>query len=173
MEDTDRGVKYSRCVDYGDAPHYGVKAEKHFYMSTSDNGYSLQADGSLVQTTYISYDYRPGFNYTSIATLRKESNDVSIDNGTFVINGPITNAEYNHVCLWHAYANIGDRTTTEILVPFDDDSLSLRLELQGEIFPGTYAYAQRYDESQVRLDVMSNSTLYWNLAGSNTLSPTT
>jgi hypothetical protein len=169
LEETNIGVKYDRCWEYGATSPYGIKAEYHFYMNPSDNGFSLQDDGSLKRITEFERDYQPGFNFRSIENLTKISDQVSVDNGTFVLNGPIANAEYDHVCLWQAHSNIGDSRTIEILTPFDNDSLSLRFDFQGDITPGTYQYTNYYDPSPVTIDISSNSDAFWAQVDSNIL----
>lgn len=172
LEDTDVGVKYDRCWEYGGISLYGIKTDKHFYMNTSENGYSLTEDGSLQQTSEFVREYQPGFNFESIVTLRKVSEEVSIDNGTLVLDGPISHAEYDQVCLWQVDYSIGDGRTVELIVPFDTDSLSLRFELRGDIAPGTYQYTDQGYNSPVRIDVISNSDIFWNQINTNTLGAT-
>ena len=170
LEETNVGVKYDRCWEYGtNSSLYGIKAEYHFYMNPSDNGFSLQDDGSLKRIIEFERDYQPGFNFRSIETLTKVSDQVSVDNGTFVLNGPISSAEYEHVCLFQGHSNIGDRRTIEIVTPFDNDSLSLHFTFQGDITPGTYQYTNYYDPSQVTIDISSNSAAFGAQVNSNTL----
>ena len=169
LEETDVGVKYDRCWEYGDVSPYGIKTEYRFYMNASDNGFSLQDDGSLKRITEFERDYQPGFNFKSIETLTKISNQVSVDNGTFVLNGPIVSAEYDHVCLWQVHSNIGDRHTIEVVTPFDNDSISLHVDLQGDITPGTYQYTNYNDPSQVTIDISSNSAAFRDQVSSTTL----
>lgn len=172
LEETDIGVKYDRCWEYGGASSpYGIKTEYNFYMNPSDNGFSLQDDGSLQQITEFERSSEPGFNFRSTATLTKVSNQVSVDNGTFVLNGPISNTEYSHICLWEGYRNIGGRHQISINTPFDSDSLSLSLSFQGNITPGTYQYTNYNDASQITIDVTSNADLFWTQINSNILAP--
>ena len=59
----------------------------------------------------------------------------------------------------------------DIVIPYDDSMLTLSLLTQSNpaVGPVTYTLATSSD-SPIRLDVSSQSTAFWNIVGSNTLS---
>lgn len=161
LEDTERGVIYNECEEYGDIdPPYGIKTPQHFYMNVQDPGFMLQADGTLQQTAVYELEYNPGFSYESIQTLTKVSEGVDIDNGTLALRGPVSVEEYSHVCLLKSTSNIGNRRSYHLIIPFDNERMIFSLNLIGEAPVGTYIINDYYSANEVVIDFYSNSILF-------------
>lgn len=109
--------------------------------------------------------------YNQSFVLSKKSNEIIIDNGLLILNGPISVTEYNHACVVLHYSNIDDGKIYDIVIPYDDSILTLSLltQLNPAVGPVTYTLATSSD-SPIRLDISSQSTAFWNIVGSNTLS---
>ncbi len=161
LEDTNSGVAFSECRRYGsiDIP-YGIKTDQHFYMSTQESGFTLQFDGTLQQTTVYERDYNPGFSYKSIQTLTRLSDEVDVDNGTFVLRGPVSVEEYSHVCTFKSTSNIGNRRSYQLIIPYGNGSISFGLRLIGNVRVGTYVINDYYNENEVVIDIYSNAVLF-------------
>lgn len=170
FEETENGVLVSECQDYGYDDHYGTKSDDRFYIYSTLNGHTLQENGTLSQVTTEEYDYSPGFIYESTNTLSRISNGIELDNGTLVLNGPVSVEEYSHVCLWQVSSSIGVSRTVELSVRYGDSYLSLRLDIEGDVVAGVYQYEDRsVTDSEVFLDVASNAIEFWDLVDSNVL----
>ena len=173
FEETDSGVKYSRCFEYGDfySP-YGVKTNEHFYMSpgdASDTGFTIQDKDTLKRVKEYENEWEPGFRVESIQTLTKISSDVDIDSGTFILNGRITIEEYNHTCTSYSYSNVGELRNIQFSVPYDDGKISLHFTLIGEIAEGNYYYKDYSESEEVYLDISSTADAFWDIVGSDWL----
>jgi len=171
LEETDKGVKYESCRRYGGIPNYGIKTKEHFYLNPIDNGFILNGGGVLEQRSEYTNEWEPEFYYKSIQKITKITDVSVIDNGTLIVNGPISIEEYSHVCIWEVSYSVGNKRAFEIMVPFDDSYVSFRLDAYDEIVAGTYDYTTPYSDSLVRVDLSSNATAYWDIVESNTLSP--
>ncbi|MDH5446261.1 MAG: hypothetical protein OEY52_11950 [Gammaproteobacteria bacterium] len=171
FEDTDKGVKYSRCRNYGRIPLYGIKTDTRFYLNIMDNGFSLNNENVLEQITEYNNEWEPDFHYKSISKLTKITDTTLVDNGTLIVNGPVSLEEYNHICILAVSYSLGHSKIFEIMTPFDDDYISLRLDTYDKVTPGVFEYEERHQESLVKIDLHSNAQKYWNIVGSNTLAP--
>jgi hypothetical protein len=170
FEETENGVLVSECQDYGYDDHYGTKSDDRFYIYSTLNGHTLQENGSLSQVTTEEYDYSPGFIYESTNTLSRISDDIVLDNGTLVLNGPVSVEEYSHVCLWQVSDSVGVSRTVELQARYGGSYLSLRLEIEGDVVAGVYQYDDRsVTDSEVLLDVASNAIEFWDIVDSNGL----
>lgn len=176
MDDTVTGVQFERCWEYGEPfPLVGVKTSDRFYTfpgSPSDPGYAIHSESLLTRVTTFEPAWDPGYSYESIETLTKISDSIEIDNGTFILNGPISVAEFNHACVWLATDDPVELQTLEFLAPYTDDSISFHFQFKGGITVGTYHYDELRFADEVVLDVFSNATAFMNTVGSNALSPT-
>ncbi|MCP4491826.1 MAG: hypothetical protein GY820_31645 [Gammaproteobacteria bacterium] len=173
FEDTDSGVKYNRCWEYGNfySPH-GVKTVEHFYMypgDPSDTGFTIQDKDTLKKVTTYENEWEPEFSFESIQTLTRISSDVEIDSGTFILNGPISIEEYNHTCTWQVSSNVGESRTLELLVPYDNGNINFHFRLIGEISVGSYYYNEYWESEKIYMDIGSTSDAFWNIVGSNIL----
>jgi len=171
LEETDKGVKYSSCNRYSGIPNYGIKTEEHFYLSPIENGFRLNGDGVLEQRSEYENEWEPDFYYKSILNLTEISESNIIDNGTLIVNGPVSIEEHNHICVWEVSYSIGNKRTLEIMAPFGDSYISFRLDIYDEIVAGLFEYSGPNSESLVRVDLSSSASSYWDVVGSNTLSP--
>lgn len=175
MEDTENGVKYSRCSDYWNFySGYAVKTSEHFYMSLNDGseaGFTLQDDDTLKKVSYSTDEYSPGYNFESITTLTKINDGVSINNGSLVLTGPVSVAEYDQSCLWKNYSSIGERQSLSFSVPYGDDNLTFSLYSYVDISVGSYSYTDYFDAKAVRLDVYSYTDDFRDIADSSYLEP--
>jgi hypothetical protein len=170
FEETENGVLVSECKDYGYDGHYGTKSDDHFYIYSTLNGHTLQENGTLSQVTTEEYDYSPGYIYESTNTLSRISDGIELDNGTLVLNGPISVEEYSHVCLWQVSDSLGVSRTVELQARYGDSYLGLRLDIEGDVVAGVYQYDDRYvTDSEVLLDVSSNAIEFWDIVDSNVL----
>lgn len=175
FEDTIYGVEYNNCYEYGNFHKgFGVKSDNLFYMSTYDSaevGFSA-VDENQLQRVFTSEDESsPGFTFYETQTLTRISVNPELDNGSFVLNGPVTVAEYDHICLEESYTLLGNIYTVNLNMPFDDDALSIYLRFIGDIKVGSYSYEDYSDTEAVDLDISSNSNVFWDVIGSNTLAP--
>ncbi len=161
LEDTNRGVVFNECWEYGgiETP-YGIKTDQHFYMNTQESGFTLQADGSLQQSTIYEREYSPGLSYEAIQTLTRLSDEVDLDSGTFVLRGPVSVEEYSHVCTFINTSNIGNTRTYQLTIPYDNGYINFSLRLIGNVSTGTYVIDDYYNENAVVIDIYSNSTLF-------------
>jgi hypothetical protein len=173
FEETDKGVKFAPCQDYGSLPsNYGIKTNEHFYLNTRENGFSLNSNNELEQRSEFTYDWEPDFYYKSISKLTKKSDAVNIDNGTLILTGPVSVEEYGHICTSSTLYSIGNSRVITINAPYDDDYLSFRLDIYDEITAGTsYQYQTPYEQSIIRIDVLSSATLFHDITGTNLLQP--
>lgn len=171
MKETLIGVTFSTCREYAENQPFGIKTDYHFYMNSGDSGFTLQNDGSLKQTSEFELESEPDLSYKRTEILKHISKDLIIDSGTQILNGPISNSEYNHVCVSQYYSNIGNNKIISIIVPFTNNNIEFYIDLQGEVSPGTYQYNNYLDYSDVSIDVFSNSDIFWNIIHTNTLSP--
>ncbi len=171
LDDTDIGVGYAECRRYGGILNYGVKTDDHFYMNTQDNGFALQDDGTLQMESAYTYPWDPEYNYESIQTLTKVSDDIQLDYGTFILNGPIAKEEYAHVCRWTAHSNIGKNRTVAIIAPFGDDDMSFQFNIVDDIAAGAYTYSRFVGNRPFTIDVSSFATEFQSAINSNTLAP--
>jgi hypothetical protein len=170
FEETENGVLVSECQDYGYNGHYGTKSDDRFYIYPTLNGHTLQENGTLSQVTTEEYDYSPGFIYESTNTLSKISDGIELDNGTLVLNGPISVEEYSHVCLWQISSSVGVSRSVELSVRYGDSYLSLQIDMEGDVVAGVYQYEDRsVTDSEVILDVGSNAAEFLDLIDSNAL----
>jgi len=172
MEENDNGVNFNKCWEYGGFKVLtGVKTSQHFYMFLAESGFALSSDGVLKQVSSLERSWEPDFNFESVKTLRKLSDGIEIDSGSFILNGPVSVEEYDHVCAWQVYSNVGSRRTLEIIVPYGSTHLSLHFLLIGEIPTGEYYYADSWEAESIIIDVLSNDSLFRDQRGTNTLSP--
>lgn len=169
LDDTVVGVEYSVCRVYGGIPVYGIKTDKHFYMNVSDDGFVLQDDGTLMRSRSYTNSWEPGFNFVAIETLTKISDNLLLDSGTFIFNGPVAITEHAHVCRRKTDYSVGIQWAVNIQVPYDDDYLTFNIEIRDAITAGTYTYARRWDATPVQIEVYSNATAFWNIVGTNTI----
>ena len=108
MEEKEDGVRFNRCWEYGGFNELtGVKTNKRFYLNLSDPGFTLNSDGELEQVSSFERSWEPDFTFQSVKTLRKISDDVEIDSGSYILNGPVSVEEYEHVCAWQVHSSVG------------------------------------------------------------------
>ena len=172
LEDTDDGVKFDRCWEYGGIySPYGIKTNERFYMDSSDEGYVLVSNDTLRQISNYEDDFQPGFDFESISTLSKIAEGVEVDDGVFVLSGPVSVDERDNVCAWQVYSNIGVFRTIEVIAPYENGSILLNISLIGDITEGEYQYSDFWDVGPVKIDVTSSVEAFWDQTGSNTLAP--
>jgi len=173
FDDNKDGVEYSYCWDYGEESSNGIKTDKSLYLSTRDETYKLQKDGTLQSIIYGEDEYEPGFTFETITTLSRISDETLLDNGTFILNGPISVEEYSHICVARQFSNIGTYRSSHLLTRYGDSVMELRLDMQGEVNAGQYQYEYRYSAGYkpLQLGVTSEASEFWAEVNSNTLSP--
>ena len=171
MEDTKQGVRYELCNYYGGIPGYGIKTDERFYLNSSENGFSINSEGVLEQMTDYTLSWEPEYRYRSIQNPVKKSDSISLDNGTLIIQGPVSVEEYTHVCIWSVSYSTGNRKSFEIMTPYDDSYISLRFDIYDEIGAGIYQYTNSTDSTQISIDIMSTSTSFGNITGNSSLFP--
>lgn len=173
FDDNENGVQFNECHDYGGAASYGIKTDKNLYLHIWDDGYKLLKDGRLQKISASENEYQPGFSFETITTLSKISEEILLDSGTLILNGPVSVEEYNHVCLSQYYSNIGVSKSVELFARYGDSYLSLRLDMVDEISAGQYQYEYRYNgiHKPLLLDVYSGASEFDAVVNSNTLSP--
>ena len=177
FDDTLQGVRYSACWDYArTSSAYGVKTDAHLYLQPSDpddTGFIAINSNTLQRTSHYEAEWQPGFRHVQIDTLTRLSDGVEIDNGTVLMNGPISVNEYNHVCISKVYSNLGESRGLLFMVPYDDRHISFSLNYLGDLSPGTYSYNERWDSEAelLNMDVSSSAYDFSDIVGSNTLAP--
>lgn len=173
FEETERGVKFDKCIDYGGLSSYGIKTDEHFYLYANENGFYLNVDNILEQQTEYSYELQPEFTYKSIVHLTKMSDVQTIDSGTLIINGAVTLEQYSHLCIWEVSYSHGYGRVFELLSPFGDDDLSFRLEINDVISPGVYQYDKNANDNLVEISITSFATEFRDDTGTSWLYPKT
>jgi len=153
LEETDRGVKHSRCEDYGDfRKNYGVKTSKNFYMHPTDSldtGFQAIDENTLIQATVSEAEVHPGFRYESTEILTRISNGVVLDSGTLIYNGSINFAEYSHACVDAWSSSSDDYKVLIFSSPYGDGNIDFTFILNGEVVPGDY-----YEDDDVSSDIV-------------------
>lgn len=170
-------IKYSPCWGLGinESPvintgtqlitDYGSSFSKIFTKNI-DGSYSTQ-EVKVLQASSSTY-------YNQKLTLTKLSNEIIIDKGLLVLNGPVAVTEYNHACFVHHYSNVNDGRIYEIVIPYDDSFLSLSLTSISKPAVGPVTYTVTTSgTSPILLNILSPSTAFWNTVGSNILTTNT
>lgn len=173
LDDGENGVRQDECWKYGDVySGFGVKTDENFYMNpgdAGDAGFKIVDNNTLVRVSEYESEWEPGFSLKSISTLKRISDGVSVDSGTFVLNGPISLTEYSHVCVFRNESSLGEVVSLQVLMPYEDSQISLNLRLVGAVPPGTYYYNRYWESEEIDLDINSNARSFWEIVGSNTL----
>lgn len=169
-------IKYSSCWEYGINDYIAIKTDSHLsningytFILNEDGSYSTEKDKGNINYPGISTEY-----YDTHLTLSKISDDVIIDKGLLVLNGPVAVTEYNHACLSHHYSNLFSENIYELTVPYDDRYLNFRLELASKPSEGAVVYSDFTSEDPVSdFFISSNATVFWETVNSNLLAPDT
>jgi len=172
IEESDNIIGYDRCWEYGtDILDLAVKSNDLLYLNQSQPGFVLLENGDLEQTRLYESEFQPDVRFESITTLSKRSAEIELDNGTLVLRGPISKSEYQHVCLFQSHNNYEDYRVFEVITPFSDNSLSVRLVLDGDVNEGLYKYTNYGDVEEIEINVISNTAEFIDQAGANSLVP--
>ena len=171
ISDSGGGVSYQSCWRYGDSSITAVKTDEYLYLDINSDGYSQGSNGELSRTMLVDNPNSQTNELRVTETLTKLSSNVQLDSGKFVLNGAITNIEDNHVCLFKSSNSLNSNESLEIVVPFYDSTLSVRLRSTERLVPGTYQYEQSSNNIVYGFNVSSNSSIFWNQIGTNGLFP--
>lgn len=172
-EDAD-GIRYYECWQYGGDGIPAIKTENNLYLNSGNTVYTLNDDGSYStqEETNITYDWMTDTYFNRHSTLSKLSDDVVIDKGLLVLSGNVELAEYSHVCLWRYYSDLSDQRAYELIVPYDDSYLGMRLDLASVPPVGSVEYTPFAEGASIlSFDIVSNANLFWDTEGSNSLYP--
>lgn len=171
IDDNGVSVNYQSCWRYGDYLISAVKTDEYLYLDINSTGFSLEPDGDLSRTAVNDDPYNPVNEIRVTETLSKLSSSVQLDSGKFVLNGAITNNEDNHVCLFKSYNSLNSHESIEVVVPFDNSTLSLYFRTTSQLTPDTYQYEQHVSTELYSFNIMSNSNTFFSQIGTNNLSP--
>lgn len=176
LADQGSTVQTSSCYDYGiNLPVPGVKTASRFYMYVNQNGYSQTPNGDLVRETAVEDDpYSATLQQQKVTTLSQLSPDVLLDNGSLSVSGIIQANEADQVCVLHIYNNLNDNESYDIIIPYDDDILSLRISTSSRLAPGAYNFDRDTAQNEIyRFNFSSSSTIFWDMFSSNVIQPST
>ncbi|OZG70845.1 hypothetical protein BTA51_23690 [Hahella sp. CCB-MM4] len=171
FEETNYGIANDWCWGYGHRPPaYAQKSKDYLYLSADDSsGFRLQSDNSLQRTSEEPHHLDEAYIDRSTYTLRKISENVQIDSGTFILNGPVSITEYSHVCAWEVSRSWDIHRSIELIVPYGDEVISMRFEIYDDLSVGSYGYATLNVPTTlpISLHIGSNATEFVNTVGSN------
>lgn len=171
--DADR-IRYSDCWEYRNQGAIAIQTNDYLYLNGGNTAFARTNVGSYTteEETNITYPGMTEVYFNQHSELVKINDEVNVDSGTLILTGNISIAEYDHTCLWVRYSDTFDRKDYELIVPYDDFNLSLRLDFEATPTIGTYDYSMFTDSLPIILfDVGSNATLFWDTVNSNTLAP--
>jgi len=168
-------IKYYAC--WGDGTNGAPVSKTDTQIITDDGSFFSRIFTKNIDGSYSTQEVKnlqdggdDTTYYNQSFVLSKISNEIIIDKGLLVLNGPVSVAEYNHACVVRHYSNINDGAIYEIVIPYDDSTITLSLLTQSNpvVGPVNYTLASSSD-SPIRLNISSQSTGFWNTVGSNTL----
>ena len=172
MEEKENGVVFNKCWDYGGGNEsIGVKVNDYFYMDFSDVGLSLNNEGELKHVSSFEKSSEPDSTFQSVKTLRKISDNVQIDSGSYILNGPVSIEEYEHVCVWQVRSNVESTRTVQMIVPYGNTQITLHFWLIGSIQTGEYYYNDSSESEAIEIDIISNDRSFSDQVGTNSLWP--
>lgn len=170
-------IKYSPCWGLGTNEAPVINAGTQLitdYGSFFSRTFTKNIDGSYSTQEVKNLQGSSTAYYNQNFTLTKLSNEIIIDKGLLVLNGPVAVTEYNHACFVRHYSNIDDGRIYEIVIPYDDNFLSLSLTSISKPVVGPVTYTVTTSgTSPILLNILSPSTAFWNTVGSNTLTTDT
>lgn len=177
FNDDETGVEYHECRHFGSLPRTASKSKSNLELEGYSVNFSVlnpnvletpafepPTDGSVPPDQYRLRRYR----------LVKVSEDLNVDRGMLTLNGPVSVAESDQVCLWHVYRDPNLLRTYELIVPYDDDYLSLRIRYENRPGVGIINYDLFNSTPNLEsFNINSGASNFWSIVGSNTLGVTT
>lgn len=174
ISDSNSGLKLHRCTSYLNPfvePLELIEEDGFLdYAQYPGEGYTISETKELIRE----YNYTYGntrINYKE--TLTRSSVDIDTGRGMLSITGPLNNENQNHVCLEQTIWENEDVHRYRLSIPMDTGYIELTLDLNQPVTVSDYQYNEFSINQQTLLyfDVSSNSDLFINTVGSNTLSP--
>lgn len=178
FSDTPYGVEYNECAEYHipSETKTGAKTNNYFYFhinNIDEVGFSANSQNQLKREySYTSeFDLEAGFTFNLEQSLIRVNEHPALDQGNFILNGPITIAEYDHACLYEHYELTGNEYQVILAMPFDNYTINISIFFKGTIESGTFRYNNYFDAHEVSIDITSDANAFEEIVGSNTLSP--
>jgi len=166
-------IKYSPCWGDGTNEAPVIKTDTQLitdYGSFFSRTFTKNVDGSYSTQEVKNLQGSSTTYYNQSFTLTKLSNEIIIDKGLLVLNGPVAVTEYNHACFVRHHSNIDNGQRYEIMIPYDDSYIVFGLHLNTKPEVGFVTYTRATSgTTPILLDISSPSTAFWNIVGSNTL----
>lgn len=169
FDDTTDGVRYNVCWEPNAIPGHAVKTLQYFYMNESEEGFSMTDQNTMIRK----FEFSGSSNvllFKSELRLERLSTELLVDAGHLEISSAnISLYEENTVCYWQVYSTAEDSINSiDIIVPYFDRELSVRIRFYGELDIGVYEYLAYNDQNQIEyVGVSSESKEFWNAVGSN------
>ena len=169
----DGTVNISRCIKY-DGVNWDTVTKNinniNVFLGRAD--YVKKTDNSLVMNdTHIPDPNFPNIELRVTSYFNRVSNNILLDSGDIILNGPISINENSHVCVGHSTSN---RLGTEVerfsvSTPYQDGFLSIELLTQDPLTVKSYTFDKNVDGE------INNFDIFYGIlgVGGNTLSPST
>lgn len=173
-DDPTTGLLYHVCWDYGGVAETATKTETRLYINGNSTVFESIGPGVLETGLERMPErlYQPNVVIDRYFRLEKLTPDVIIDKGSLVIDGPITVSESDNVCVWHSYTDVNTKHTFDLMVPYDNNNLYMRLETLSAPAAGVHNYTRYEPGAEIFfVGIISNADNFWSVTGTNLLSP--
>lgn len=168
------GTLYYECWDTSGTGNVAIKSETHLYINgnaTAFRSIGVDALETAVEEG-IEYNFIPDLFINQSFRLEKLTSDVITDKGSFTLNGPISVSESNNVCVSHHYSDIYPGDIYDLMIPYDNDWLYMRIEMTTGPSVGVHNYTPFQNGAEIiNFDISSNSANFWSVTGTNSLYP--
>ena len=174
FDDAPTGSVYSECRKYGLIQHSVTKTETSLSLATHPVDFSVIADNILETAAILSFESMPpGQTVMRRYRLEKLTDDVDLDQGDLTLSGPINITETDHVCGGGSYSDVSDVITYDLIIPYDNSIVQMRLELStGQLSTGVHNYTKFNAGAEIfSFWISSNSVNFVSSTGSNVLAP--